>query len=69
MAYHEAYWVAVATAAPVIALANTVTITDTSKVWFGAKVQSDFTSGLYRLIVVLSGLNLLVQVWALAAEL
>lgn len=34
MAFHESFWVAVATVAPVIALANTVTITDSVSVYF-----------------------------------
>lgn len=34
MTYHESFWVAVAAAAPVIALANTVTITDLTSAYF-----------------------------------
>jgi hypothetical protein len=34
VAYHETFWVAAAAAAPVIALANTVSLADASRFWF-----------------------------------
>jgi hypothetical protein len=37
MSYHEAYWVAIAAAAPVIALANTVAITDAVSTWLDTR--------------------------------
>jgi hypothetical protein len=42
MASHDSFWLATAAAAPVLALANTVSITDAAAVWFEAKiVQSE----------------------------
>ena len=64
MAFHESFWVAVATAAPVIALANTVTILDITNVWFSTMKRKRSWSTpllLYFVILLLSLVNLLGQ--------
>ena len=68
MAYHEAYWVAIATAAPVIALANTVAITDALSVRFEAKVlpPARYWGQAYLTIFIISICSFLVQGLALA---
>jgi hypothetical protein len=67
MAYHEAFWVAVAAAAPVIALANTVTMTDVAGVWLDAKVKrrSSIAREVYIGVLVFSGSSLLTQAYYL----
>jgi hypothetical protein len=67
MSYHEAYWVAIATAAPIIALANTVTITDAVNTWLNTERQyrrggNEF---LYWGIVIISAGNFVIQILAL----
>jgi len=67
MAYHESFWVAVAAAAPVIALANTVLVTDVAGVWLN--VKSPPRPARYRLlfsgIILLSAINMFDQGLAL----
>jgi hypothetical protein len=67
MMFHEYFWAAIATAAPVIALANTVSITDVVNVWLDAKARPrSFISRFYYFVVVFcSALNLILQVIAL----
>lgn len=67
MAYHEAYWVAIATAAPVIALANTVSITDAANVWLNAKTRrrNSVPSALYVTVISYSVINTVLQLGAL----
>ena len=69
MAYHEAFWVAVAAAAPVIALANTVSITDVVNLWTRFKIPRTKMSlqsisglqSIYITVVFISSVNLVVQ--------
>ena len=63
MAYHEAYRVGVATAAPVIALANTVSITDVIGAWFESTAQQrSYSSKLgYFTVLFASASNLIIQ--------
>jgi protein-S-isoprenylcysteine O-methyltransferase Ste14 len=61
--FHETFWVAIATATPVIALANTVSIGDVVSQWFNTKArrrswQSRFY---YGGIIFLAATNLLSQ--------
>ena len=67
MMFHESFWAAIATAAPVVALANTVSITDVVNVWLNAKARPrSFISRFYYFVVVFcSALNLILQVIAL----
>jgi len=69
MAYHEAFWVAVAAAAPVIALANTVTITDIVGARYspGARLRAG-NSGSYYVVIFIAAANLVFQAaWMVAA--
>jgi hypothetical protein len=59
MAYHESFWIVVGTAAPVIALANVVTISDAMFFLRGDDVGRSL--GLYNL----AALNLLAQATAM----
>jgi hypothetical protein len=69
MAYHESFWVAVAAAAPVIALANTVVITDVASTWLSVKVAWRRRPLSHRFLFLavngLSGINLIDQTLAL----
>jgi hypothetical protein len=69
MVYHENFWVAVAAAAPVIALANTVSIADAGKIWYGSKSSSRSTKILFNVIVYVSIVNYAAQAAALTAAL
>ena len=71
VAYHESFWLAVAAAAPVIGLANTVSITDVTGVWFSEK-RGRRSRGVkvgYFFIVLLSIINFFLQAVALAMAL
>jgi hypothetical protein len=48
VAYHETLWLAVAAAAPVIALANTVSIVDAASTWTESKQFSKYSLGRFR---------------------
>ena len=63
VAYHESFWVAVAAAAPVIALANTVAITDAVNVWLETKVRgrSRDSRSAFVSIIGMASYNLLIQ--------
>jgi F0F1-type ATP synthase assembly protein I len=63
VAYHEAYWVVIANATPVIALANTVAITDVVNVWFSSKplLRSKRSEAYYLIIISLSVPNFIAQ--------
>jgi hypothetical protein len=63
MAYHESFWVAMAAATPIIALANTVAITDAVNLWSAAKTpqRSSLAKAYYFGIISVSIINLLVQ--------
>jgi hypothetical protein len=71
MAYHESFWVAVSAVAPVIALANTVAMTDLSGMWLQANVkgrarQSRIVYGIALSLALLTFLNQgLAVLWAL----
>ena len=67
MSYHADFWVAIAAAAPVIALANTVSITDAVNTWLDADVRNmgDKSQILYFSILFLSALNFALQIAAL----
>jgi hypothetical protein len=60
--FHESFWLAVAAAAPIIALANTVTITDSANVWFSAKARRQWPSTIaYFIVLFVAGVNLVLQ--------
>jgi hypothetical protein len=79
MAYHETYWAAIAAAAPVIALANTLSITDVTSLWISTKKRQSqpfriFSRAFrpyyafrqyYILIIFVAVTNLLLQAIAL----
>jgi hypothetical protein len=67
MAYHEAYWVAIATAAPVIALANTVSITDAVNFWLSVKARrrGSVPGAWYVTVLFWSVCNIAIQLMAL----
>lgn len=71
MTYHESFWVAVAAAAPVIALANTVAITDAFNVWSDAKLRRLSRTSKMAIVIICVGAsgNLIFQgtslYWAL----
>ena len=67
MSYHEAYWVAVATAAPVIALAFTVSLSDAVNTRLDADVRKiGVTSkAIYAAIIFGSAGNFILQIVAL----
>ena len=77
MAFHESFWVAVATAAPVIALANTVSLIDVVNVRLSSKVphrrprswNSWASKVAYFSVIFLSCLNLLNQSLLMTAAL
>jgi hypothetical protein len=63
MSYHESFWLAVAAAAPIIALANTVAITDTGSLWLASKAKRHSVPSIYFYFanMTVSVTNLLVQ--------
>jgi hypothetical protein len=70
----ESFWLAVAAAAPVIALANTVSITDASSVFFGGKVKFIWSTDnavilCYISILITSVFNLGLQAYVLSSAL
>jgi MFS family permease len=62
VAYHESFWIAVAAAAPVIALANTVSIIDLAGIWLASKMRRGrrrtFIMAFYFVFVFCSAANL-----------
>ena len=54
MEFHESFWVAVAAAAPVIALANTVSVIDAVNAWLTTPVRrrSDLAQTIYFVVFV-----------------
>jgi uncharacterized membrane protein YidH (DUF202 family) len=56
VAYHESFWLAVAAATPIIALANTVAVIDCSNLWLDAKTRrhSFDSKSAYYIIIILS---------------
>jgi hypothetical protein len=67
MAYHESLWLAAAAAAPVIALANTVSISDLVSVWFNTKssLKQRRVRVYYSLYILLSAYNFIAQTFIL----
>lgn len=63
VAYHESLWLAIAAAAPIVALANTVSITDAVGIWFSSTARKRPVRSRFGYIVVItgSGLNLIIQ--------
>jgi hypothetical protein len=78
MSYHESFWVVVGTAAPVIGLANTVSITDAINTWIESKHSKDdfhFVTFLFSVVIVSSltsfimeGAVLIIALQSLAAN-
>lgn len=63
---HESFWIAVATAAPVIAVANTVAITHAMDMYFGEKsLPKSRWRGWFLLAICLSASNFGLQTVAL----
>jgi hypothetical protein len=67
MSYHESFRVAVAVAAPVIALANTVSITDAVTTWLSTDTRrpNPVSRVIYFVVVSVSVINFLIQAAAL----
>ena len=67
MSYHESYWIAIAAAAPVIGLANTVTMADATSIWFGSNSEGKpkSLSRDYKSTLWLSRVNFLLLAWQL----
>jgi hypothetical protein len=65
--FHESFWLAVAASAPIIALANTVTITDAVSTWLNAtqRPRPPFAGVLFGVSIIISSLNLLYQAVAM----
>jgi hypothetical protein len=66
--YHESFCVAAAAVAPVIALANTVSVTDAARLWLEAKdtsVRKAIISQVYIGILLLSGTIFIAQAFVL----
>jgi hypothetical protein len=63
VAYHESFWLAVAAATPVIALANTVSINDVVRLWLNVKVsrRSAISRERYISVIFFSTFNLILQ--------
>lgn len=70
MSYQESFWVALAAATPVIALANTVSITDVTNTWSEtARELIGSARIVYILISILAASNFIFQAYTLSASL
>jgi hypothetical protein len=69
MTYHETFWIAIATAAPIIALANTILIADIISAKLNSMTRKKDWPGEVRFLSFIvyagSGLNLLIQAEAM----